>query len=741
MPLLRDVVRTTPPADLRERTLAFVRERGRSRAARPSRPPTAVRLDAGRPIPVAGDAAGRRRRGPRRGDRSPVASCRGSRRSPPRSSSRSWRSTLIVGARVDEQLAAQDRAIAGLEAVTSATLAITAEPDAERVVARLDGRLADATGRCCSRPSTTELVVVADGLTEPPDGPGVPLLAARRRDAQDVGKMFFADDLAFWVGDTPAVATISDGTTFGVSLTERRRALARRRPGHRRASSEGLGRGSPARSVAPVGGIGGSTGRRRSVGRRRRRAAAPRDSAGGARGAASAASGGTSQPSSAEGRRQPGRLARRARAASTSASRRRDSRTTNQTSPAPTTSPTMSSHQLNSAFTAAKYRERRRVAAGAAWSEAVARLHSAGCSTPRPIRSPSPSARSASAGTGWATPSGWRPSTCCSSGWPGVAGEDEDVAGNGIIIVAIAALIGGRLYHVIDQWELYAGDPIKIILPPYSGLGVYGGIITGTLAAWWYARRRGVPFARWADIVAPTLFVMQAIGRWGNYFNQELYGPPTTLPWGIPIDCAHRLAVYACTVLPETTRFHPLFLYESISGILGALFLIWLGFKARERLRPGDLLLIFFIWYGTTRFLLETLREANWLFFGVPTAQLVSLAFIVVGIAGLLHRHRPRPRARTRRPTYPDARDVGRASGRPTGGPSPIDEPWAHAGDLSGGSIADKDPAELGIGEPEPDDDDGGRARRRLGARRRGARRAATAAPTPAPDAETRPAT
>jgi phosphatidylglycerol:prolipoprotein diacylglycerol transferase len=106
------------------------------------------------------------------------------------------------------------------------------------------------------------------------------------------------------------------------------------------------------------------------------------------------------------------------------------------------------------------------------------------------------------------------------------AGEDPDVANNGILIVAVAALIGGRLYHVIDEWERYAADPLRIILPPYSGLGVYGGIVTGTLAAFWYARRRGAPFARWADIVAPTLFLMQAIGRWGNYFNQELYGPP-----------------------------------------------------------------------------------------------------------------------------------------------------------------------------------------------------------------------
>ena len=214
------------------------------------------------------------------------------------------------------------------------------------------------------------------------------------------------------------------------------------------------------------------------------------------------------------------------------------------------------------------------------------------------------------------------------------AGEDPDIVGNGIIIVSIAALIGGRLYHVIDQWALYANDPLKIILPPYSGLGVFGGIVTGTLAAWWYARRRGVSFARWADIIAPALFVMQAIGRWGNYFNQELYGPPTTAPWGIPIDCAHRLVIYACDTLPETTRFHPLFLYESISGLLGAAFLVFLGYRLRSWLRPGDLLLTFFIWYGVTRFALETLRADNWTFFGVPTAQIVSLAFIAIGVVG-----------------------------------------------------------------------------------------------------------
>jgi phosphatidylglycerol:prolipoprotein diacylglycerol transferase len=292
------------------------------------------------------------------------------------------------------------------------------------------------------------------------------------------------------------------------------------------------------------------------------------------------------------------------------------------------------------------------------------------------------------------------------------AGEDPDLVGNGIIIISIAALIGGRLYHVIDQWALYANAPITAILPitfaddgsvkftGFAGLGVYGGIVTGTLAGWWYTRRREVSFARWADIVAPALFVMQAIGRWGNYFNQELYGPPTTLPWGIPIDCAHRLTRYACDVVPETTRFQPLFLYESLSGLIGAAFLVFLGYRLRSRLRPGDLLLVFFIWYGVTRFALEFLRADNWTFFGIPTAQIVSIAFIAVGVVGLLVRHRG-SRMGVRPPSHPQEATWGALGAAWM--TRPIDEPWSN---VAGSSDADDevgdeaDDTDVDAGEP-----------------------------------------
>lgn len=226
-------------------------------------------------------------------------------------------------------------------------------------------------------------------------------------------------------------------------------------------------------------------------------------------------------------------------------------------------------------------------------------------------------------------------------------GLDAMLVDNGIIIVAAAALVGGRLYHVFDQWHLYQDNLLRIVTPPYTGLGVYGGIVTGTIAAVYITRRWHQSFWRWADVIAPGLFVMQAIGRWGNFFNQELYGPPTNLPWGIAIDCAHRIgdhgiAQWSCTDFPvATTGFQPLFLYESVSGLIGATVLLWIARRFGPRMRPGDLLLLFFMWYAVVRFWLETFREGNWTFFGIPTAMLVSSLLFVGAAAVLAIRHRP----------------------------------------------------------------------------------------------------
>ena len=237
-------------------------------------------------------------------------------------------------------------------------------------------------------------------------------------------------------------------------------------------------------------------------------------------------------------------------------------------------------------------------------------------------------------------------------------GLDPELIINGLIIVAMAALIGGRLYHVIDQWALYKDDPLTILLPikraadgsymfaGFSGLGVYGGLLTGTITAALYVRWKHQSFWRWADVVAPGLFAMQAIGRLGNFFNQELYGPQTTLPWGIAIQCHYRVAEFACPPGsdPNATlgqHFQPLFLYESISAVVGLVVLLWFGRRLAQRLRPGDLLLVFFIWYSVTRFSLEFFRSGyNWTLAGIPTAQIVSSLTIVLAATILIVRHR-----------------------------------------------------------------------------------------------------
>jgi prolipoprotein diacylglyceryl transferase len=278
------------------------------------------------------------------------------------------------------------------------------------------------------------------------------------------------------------------------------------------------------------------------------------------------------------------------------------------------------------------------------------------------------------------------------------AGEDPDLVGNGIIVVAIAALIGGRVYHVIDQWHLYANDPLKIVLPPYSGLGVYGGIVTGTLAGWWYARRRRAPFARWADIVAPALFVMQAIGRWGNYFNQELYGRPTTLPWALEIDAQH---LPSNGQYPVGTTFHPTFLYESIWNLLLFGALLWIDRKFK--LANGQLLAIYVLGYGIGRLWVESLRidEAHHLW-GLRWNQWVAILLILAAGGWLLFTMgAPRERVYPKRDVPPNTdHDETAALAMATAG---------LPGDDGASVLVEPDDVEIDDGDPA-DVDDGGTA-------------------------------
>lgn len=174
----------------------------------------------------------------------------------------------------------------------------------------------------------------------------------------------------------------------------------------------------------------------------------------------------------------------------------------------------------------------------------------------------------------------------------------------------ILGIVGARLWHVFTPSqsmgvgpEYYFSNPLQILNTRRGGLGIPGAVIGGLLALLIFTKRKGLKLLTWADIIVPGLALAQAIGRWGNFFNQELYGPPTNLPWAVTIDAAHRLAGFE-----EFSTFHPMFLYESIWNLFNFFLLLMLGRKIKEKLLPGDLLYIYLIVYPIGRFLLEFIR-------------------------------------------------------------------------------------------------------------------------------------
>ena len=220
-------------------------------------------------------------------------------------------------------------------------------------------------------------------------------------------------------------------------------------------------------------------------------------------------------------------------------------------------------------------------------------------------------------------------------------GYDPALVTGALVTVAICAIIGARLYHVVDQWLYYRDHLSAIVLPPYSGLGLYGGIAGAVVGIAIHCRRHRLSFLRALDVVVPGTLFAQAIARWGNFFNQELYGPPTDLPWGIAIDCDHRVPQYPCDTYPAaTTGFGPLFLYESIWNALGGGVALWLSRRHLDRLRDGDLASFWMIWYGGGRLILESFRQGwAWSVVGIPTAMLIGVFLVVLGGATITRRH------------------------------------------------------------------------------------------------------
>jgi phosphatidylglycerol:prolipoprotein diacylglycerol transferase len=203
-----------------------------------------------------------------------------------------------------------------------------------------------------------------------------------------------------------------------------------------------------------------------------------------------------------------------------------------------------------------------------------------------------------------------------------------------------------------------------------GGLGIFGAVIGGLLGMYVYMRRNKLSMAYWLDIAGVVLPLAQAIGRWANFVNQELYGSVTTLPWGITIDSAHRVEPYKSTVdyplvdsaTQAAARFHPLFLYESLWNVIAFFVLLQIFLKYRSRLRPGDIFLLWVIQYSVIRFLLEFLRAEPAFLPGttINSSQTATAIAFVVALGIFVYRHRPglaasRPTEQPRAPQPPSA--------------------------------------------------------------------------------------
>ena len=249
--------------------------------------------------------------------------------------------------------------------------------------------------------------------------------------------------------------------------------------------------------------------------------------------------------------------------------------------------------------------------------------------------------------------------------WTGRWAFWRDPRGDLVFRVAMWGVLGGivgaRLYHVVTSWSTVDGEWWEPFAVWEGGLGVWGGIAGGVLVGAWVVHRAGESVLAFMDAVAPGLLLAQAIGRWGNYFNQELFGEPTDLPWGLEIDFANRPDQFA-----NETTFHPTFLYESLWSFLGVAVLLLVD--RRVRIRPPGLFCLYVAWYTFARFFMELLRvdEAHeW--FGLRLNAWVSIVVFVLALVGFVwsqRREERRPRRQSAPPPPPEGPKMAVPKGR-----------------------------------------------------------------------------
>ncbi|MDT8858741.1 prolipoprotein diacylglyceryl transferase [Alkalihalobacillus sp. MEB130] len=223
-------------------------------------------------------------------------------------------------------------------------------------------------------------------------------------------------------------------------------------------------------------------------------------------------------------------------------------------------------------------------------------------------------------------------------------GYPKEMYADVLLFALPIAILSARAYYVIFRWEQFADNPIRMFYIWEGGLSIHGGVIGGMLTAYFFCRKRGYSFWQVADITAPSLLLAQAIGRWGNFMNQEVYGGPVTREFleGILLPDFIINQMYI-----NGTYYHPTFLYESIWNLLGFFLLIYLR---RFNLKQGEIFMTYLVYYSFARFFLEMIRLDYLLIGGVlKTAQVASIILIVGAIIFTIYR-----RSKPNTPNYHD---------------------------------------------------------------------------------------
>jgi phosphatidylglycerol:prolipoprotein diacylglycerol transferase len=215
-------------------------------------------------------------------------------------------------------------------------------------------------------------------------------------------------------------------------------------------------------------------------------------------------------------------------------------------------------------------------------------------------------------------------------------GMDSNFPLDALPWVILAGIVGARLYYFLLRSDYFLANPGEALTLRLGGLTIHGALAGGIAMLFYLCRRAGYSFLAWADLVVPGVALGQAIGRWGNWANQEAFGRPSDLPWAVAIESAHRPPAFA-----QATHFHPTFLYESIFNLANAALLSWLALRVGRPggLREGDVLWIYLILYGIARFVIESMRTDSLYIGPLPAAYWLSLGLIAVGALMLVLRH------------------------------------------------------------------------------------------------------